>query len=70
MTQPSAYKLRCYEQGKAWVAGDSRHNEVDDECCLDFSCCEPSLFGFSRERRLTIFNKWAARNELPQLQDA
>jgi len=23
----------------AWVDGDSRHNDIDDECCPDFSCC-------------------------------
>jgi len=24
-----------------WVLGNSIHNDVDGECCPDFSCCEP-----------------------------
>lgn len=26
-----------------WVEGTSKHNEVSDECCPDFSCCRPRL---------------------------
>jgi len=35
------YKARCEIQVKSWVAGISRHNKIDDECCPDFSCCTP-----------------------------
>lgn len=31
------------EQLRLWVLGDPRHNVERDECCPDFSCCEPSL---------------------------
>lgn len=26
-----------------WVAGNPIHNTLRDECCPDFSCCEPEL---------------------------
>jgi len=31
------------EQLSEWVNGISIHNSGRDECCPDFSCCEPSL---------------------------
>lgn len=37
-----------YERAKAqmlyWAAGNSYHNNIDDECCPDFSCCVPELY--------------------------
>ena len=26
-----------------WVKGNSIHNDTRDECCPDFSCCQPEL---------------------------
>ena len=31
------------KQLERWVAGDPVHNDVRDECCPDFSCCQPDL---------------------------
>lgn len=31
------------EQVKKWVKGKSIHNTERDECCPDFSCCQPEL---------------------------
>ncbi len=42
-TPHDAYRKRCYDQLIQWVAGNSIHNEVDGECCPDFSCCKPEL---------------------------
>lgn len=39
------------EQLDAWAAGDSRHGE---QCCPDFSCCEPDLKAPDDERRLFL----------------
>lgn len=39
----SNYEQRHAEQLKQWVAGNSIHNVVDDECCPDFSCCRPEF---------------------------
>lgn len=39
------------EQIKLWVNGDSKHNLERDECCPDFSCCEPGLL-WSKEDRV------------------
>jgi hypothetical protein len=34
------YKERCNNQLNEWVKGNSIHNEKDNECCPDFSCCK------------------------------
>lgn len=26
-----------------WVKGNPIHNDTDDECCPDFSCCKPEM---------------------------
>lgn len=31
-----------YQLGE-WVKGNSIHNEVDEECCPDFSCCNKDM---------------------------
>ncbi len=36
-------KISVYKQLFLWVFGKSTHNHTTDECCPDFSCCEPSL---------------------------
>jgi len=33
------FVLRSYEQLVDWMNGISKHNEIDDECCPDFTCC-------------------------------
>lgn len=48
----SPYQQRARRQGWNWVSGISKHNEVDDECCPDFSCCYPNLFVQDKDKRL------------------
>ncbi len=38
------------EQVASWVQGQSLHNDDRDECCPDFSCCEPGLLAPTEER--------------------
>ena len=36
----------CEEQARRWVAGESLHSDhrgLGEECCPDFSCCNPEL---------------------------
>ncbi len=36
----------CEEQTRRWVAGESLHSDhrgLGEECCPDFSCCNPKL---------------------------
>lgn len=36
----------CEEQVDRWVAGESLHSDhrgLGEECCPDFSCCQPHL---------------------------
>ncbi len=42
--------MTCEEQIRLWVSGNSVHNDERDECCPDFSCCEPKLQASSSER--------------------
>ena len=46
------YKSLRLQQLKAWVNGTSTHNKVIDECCPDFSCCEPRIQTPKEEREL------------------
>lgn len=59
------YQQRAYDQGKAWINGRSEHNIIDDECCPDFSCCNPDLYVTDRAERMRAFNQWAKRNSFP-----
>lgn len=37
------YIDRKIEQNLLWMNGVSKHDDVYDECCQDFSCCYPDL---------------------------
>ncbi len=52
-----AYRKRARDQLRAWIEGRSVHNQADNECCPDFSCCEPSLFTADKEQREDYANK-------------
>ena len=36
------YLKTAEDQLDTWVAGDPQHNHIFDECCPDFSCCQPN----------------------------
>jgi hypothetical protein len=38
------------EQLAMWVRGQSVHDTERDECCPDFSCCNPELLAAKEER--------------------
>jgi hypothetical protein len=35
-----SYAQRAAAQLKLWLDGWPVHNDIDNECCPDFSCCE------------------------------
>ena len=37
------YKERVGCQLSEWDKGNPIHNDIDGECCPDFSCCQPKL---------------------------
>ncbi len=53
IVQGNTYRERCNYQVQEWAKGNSIHNTVDDECCPDFSCCNPKLLA-SEEHRKTF----------------
>jgi len=50
------YIGRMQEQLEEWVDGNPIHNQVEDECTPDFSCCNPDLLQ-SPEERKQFYNK-------------
>jgi len=53
--------MEILKQLRLWVEGNSVHNEERDECCPDFSCCEPSLLAPKHERE--AFEEAYKRND-------
>lgn len=43
MIKGNDYNERIEFQLSEWVKGNSIHNDIDCECCPDFSCCKPHL---------------------------
>ncbi len=43
--------MKISEQTKLWVAGKPIHNKERDECCPDFSCCNPKLLAPKKIRQ-------------------
>ena len=39
LRRKKGYVVRSYLQLIQWMEGLSLHNEIDDECCPDFTCC-------------------------------
>lgn len=56
MAKPG-YKERVIEHSLMWVNGNPQHNDIDDECLHDFSCCFPDLFEPSLAIRQTYHLK-------------
>ena len=50
MIKGKTYKERHEHQLKKWVEGEYIHNDVDDECCPDFACCNDQM-RTSKEKR-------------------
>ena len=48
--------MTAKEQLDKWVAGDSVHDYENDQCCPDFSCCNPDLAAHIGDRE--IFRKY------------
>lgn len=38
------YKERVKAQTLKWAQGVPYHNNIDNECCPDFSCCQSDMF--------------------------
>ncbi len=42
------------EQLAQWLKGNPVHNDIRDECCPDFSCCDPELLASEEERKTFV----------------
>jgi hypothetical protein len=49
------YEDRLRVQTLQWAEGNPHHNYVDDECCPDFSCCQPDRFEHSEDMRWSYY---------------
>jgi len=50
------YKERVKAQTLKWAMGQPYHNNIDDECCPDFSCCQPDLFEQDQAKRWQYYH--------------
>lgn len=57
----NSYKERARVQCLAWAQGRPYHNNIDDECCPDFSCCQPDLFTQDQAERWRFYSKHYGR---------
>ena len=64
------YRERVVRQTRMWANGDAVHNDIDAECCPDFSCCEPHLFEQDRSKRMQRLNEVLIRYGLAPHYDA
>ena len=48
-------------QLQAWLRGEPYHNRERDECCPDFSCCQPHLLASIEVRRAFVLADESAR---------
>ena len=57
------YKERVRVHTLSWAMGKSYHNRVDNECCPDFSCCQPELFEQDATKRWETYHKENGRKQ-------
>jgi len=43
MNLKKGYFKRADMQLNSWINGKSIHNDIDEECCPDFSCCVSNI---------------------------
>ncbi len=53
------------EQLDLWVSGRSVHDTEADQCCPDFSCCQPTLLAPQHERE--AFARLSQEDRMPIL---
>jgi len=54
--------MNTEKQLKLWVKGKPVHNDERNECCPDFSCCQPQLLAPEHERK-TFLEAYQKDNE-------
>lgn len=56
-TPKPGYSERSKSQLLSWAMGRPYHNDMDGECCPDFSCCHPGLFTKNEDERWELYRK-------------
>lgn len=51
------YHERARAQCLAWAQGRAYHEPINDECCPDYSCCDPSLFTQDEAERWEYYHR-------------
>lgn len=46
--------MNAEKQLELWVEGKSVHDDEQDWCCPDFSCCQPDFLAPEHERRIFL----------------
>lgn len=66
-TDNSTYEQRITLQLRLWHEGHPVHNDVDNECCPDFSCCRGKQHLASGKLRDMFVNDPASRPSMLQM---
>lgn len=53
----SDYSRRVWLQTKRWAMGFPQHDHKYNECCPDFSCCNPELFVKNAKHRWAHYDQ-------------
>jgi hypothetical protein len=59
-----SYQERVKAQTLKWAMGAPYHNLIDDECCPDFSCCQPDLFEKDDAKRWEAYLRYLEQNPM------
>ncbi len=57
------YRDRVKSQTLKWAMGQPHHNNIDDECCPDFSCCCPEMFELDDAKRWAYYKATGVHGE-------
>ena len=52
------------EQLTLWVEGTSLHDHEHEQCCPDFSCCQPQLLASKEEREHFLVSEDIERDRM------
>lgn len=56
-SQSASYRERMRVQCLSWAMGNPYHERTDNECCPDFSCCDPALFERDEAARWSYYHE-------------
>lgn len=63
----SSYRFRAEFQLDLWRRGQPVHNDIDNECCPDFSCCRGKVYMANDKLREMFCRDPASRRSMMEM---